>query len=790
MVAPLAIYAQTPPPPAATEIVVAPDGNDANPGTAAQPLATLAAAQQRARSAPKSQPVRVRLRGGTYRLAQPLVFTSADSGSAAAPVSYEAFSAADVPVISGGVLLPAPKWTAYKDGILQTPVPADWITDQLFVNGQAQILARYPNFDPAVANFNGFAADAISPERVARWADPAGGFIHALHGSRWGGLSYRITGKNADGTLAYEGGWQTNRASGMNKKVLFVEGIFEELDAPGEWFLNHATHTLYYYPPAGVSLDGAVVEGVCPANLVEFRGTDKDPVRFVTLQGLTFTQAARTFMQTREPLLRTDWAIYRGGALLFNGAEDCAVVGCTLQQLGGNAIFVNAYNRRVAIRRCHLHAIGASGCSFVGDTKAVRSPLFEYGKRQSLSGLDATPGPLTDNYPADCTVEDCLIHDTGTVEKQSAPVEIDIADSIMVRHCSIYRCPRAGINIGDGCFGGHVVDGCDIFDTVRETGDHGSFNSWGRDRWWGLGGVNLDKDIAGAHADLPFLDCVKPITLTNSRWRCDHGWDIDLDDGSSHYVITNNLCLSGGIKNREGFVRRVENNIMVNAPFCPHVWFTDSGDIVQHNILEGYHPAGMKAPPWGERMDYNFFTKPGQSTPVPAEAFAKQSGGDAHSLVGDPQFVDPATGNYQVGPNSPALALGFKNFPMDQFGVQDPKLKALALTPQFPAWGGTEPVARGRDQTPLAWNGATVRNLKDENEMSVYGVPGITGVVVTSVDASSVLAAAGLAANDVILSVNGGEIGSIDDLKKIAALGKPFTVGISRAQNPITLKSK
>ena len=45
--------------------------------------------------------------------------------------------------------------------------------------------------------------------------------------------------------------------------------------------------------------------------------------------------------------------------------------------------------------------------------------------------------------------------------------------------------PRAGINVGDGCWGGHVIEFCDIFDTVTETGDHGSFNSWGRDRFWG-----------------------------------------------------------------------------------------------------------------------------------------------------------------------------------------------------------------------------------------------------------------------------------------------------------------
>jgi hypothetical protein len=46
---------------------------------------------------------------------------------------------------------------------------------------------------------------------------------------------------------------------------------------------------------------------------------------------------------------------------------------------------------------------------------------------------------------------------------------------------------------------------------------------------------------------------VKPNTLRNNRWRCDHGWDIDLDDGSSHYLIYNNLLLHGGLKLREGF---------------------------------------------------------------------------------------------------------------------------------------------------------------------------------------------------------------------------------------------
>ena len=111
------------------------------------------------------------------------------------------------------------------------------------------------------------------------------------------------------------------------------------------------------------------------------------------------------------------------------------------------------------------------------------------------------------------------------------------------------------------------------------------FRSWGRDRYWrpNIAEVN---DWVQQVPELPRLDAVKPVILRNNRWRCDHGWDIDLDDGSSYYIITNNLCLRGGIKNREGYGRVVENNIMVGSGFHPHVWFAASGDIFRRNIAD------------------------------------------------------------------------------------------------------------------------------------------------------------------------------------------------------------
>jgi len=773
------------------DFYVSPASSDSAAGTKDKPFATIARAQKAVRGSKAAAAKTVYLRGGAYYLPETLVFTPEDSGTKAAPVAYVAFEG-EQPVVSGGMRLDL-QWKPYKDAVLQAAVPPEAAkSDQLFVNGERQPMARYPNFDPKSQFFNGWAADAISKERAARWADPKGGYIHAMHQAMWGGFHYVITGKDDKGNVTYEGGWQNNRRMGMHGKYRFVENIFEELDAPGEWFLNSKTRTLYFYPPQGLDLAKAVVEGVRLRHLVEFRGTDKQPVKFVTLRGITFRHAARTFMDTKEPLLRSDWTTYRGGAIFVTGSEDCAIEDSFIDQVGGNAVFASNYNRRFAVRGCHIAGAGANGVAFVGDPKAVRNPLFDAGQHQALKNIDArTPGPQTDNYPADCTVEDCLIYLTGRVEKQTAPVQIAMSRAVTVRHCSIYDVPRAGINIGDGCWGGHVIEFCDIFDTVKETGDHGSFNSWGRDRYWGLGGVDSNAITSGDLRNLPLLDAAATTVLRNNRWRCDHGWDIDLDDGSTNYHIYNNLCLNGGIKLREGFYRVCENNVMAANSFHPHVWFRGSQDVFRRNVVfGGYRPIGVPQP-WGKECDWNLLHKPGQKDPAPASALAKQSGLDAHSVEADAMFVDPARGDYRVAAGSPALKLGFKNFPMDQFGVLKPDLKKIARTPVLPA-AGSGPAAEksSRDGRTQVWLGAKVKNVVGMGEVSASGLPGEIGILVVAAPADSPAVKAGLRAGDVIIGCGGK---ATDDLKTLlkeygaAKAGQKVPIAVHRTQKPETL---
>ncbi|HEX5669167.1 MAG TPA: right-handed parallel beta-helix repeat-containing protein, partial [Chitinophagaceae bacterium] len=570
-------------------VYVAPTGNNSNPGTYQKPLASFEGAQQYIRKLDPTKDVKVIFKDGMYYLPNTVIFSGKDARTASVTFSAEHAGKA---IISGGSKIRV-DWKPYKNGIYVGSVSSVSTIDQLYINGVRQEMARYPNSQKNKNVFDAWdlthnpvpdsLADVLLPSRIASWKDPVGGYVHAMHAYLWGDMHWLIKGKQNNNKLELEGGWQNNRPSPMHPVFRIAENIFEELDAPGEWFFDQQEAKLYYMPPATADLKKAVVEIVRLKHLVEFNGSIEKPLKNIHLEGFVFRHTARTFMENKDPLLRSDWTIYRGGAIVYNGAEDCSISDCEFDQVGGNTIMVNSYNKKIQIKGCYIHHSGASGIVFVGDTSSVRNALFGY-QPQAYEKLDFTQGPKNKNYPTDCLVEDCLITMTGRVEKQTAPVQISMAHKIRINHCSIYDVPRAGINISEGTFGGHIIENSDIFNTVLETGDHGSFNSWGRDRYWSPEQKTVHVQVA-RNRQLPFLDMLEPNIIRNNRWRCDHGWDIDLDDGSSQYRIYNNLLLKGGLKLREGYDRIVTNNVIVNNSIHPHVWFEMSNDVIMHNIV-------------------------------------------------------------------------------------------------------------------------------------------------------------------------------------------------------------
>ena len=131
------------------------------------------------------------------------------------------------------------------------------------------------------------------------------------------------------------------------------------------------------------------------------------------------------------------------------------------------------------------------------------------------------------------------------------------------------------------------------------------FNSWGRHRYWNGRHREVSEPEVKKDPTLPFLDAIEPVVIRNSRWRCDHGWDIDLDDGSSNYQIYNNLLLQGGLKFREGYGRKAWNNVLVNCGFHPHVWFGDSASEFRQNIVMARPRADRHARRLGANVDKN-----------------------------------------------------------------------------------------------------------------------------------------------------------------------------------------
>jgi len=96
-------------------------------------------------------------------------------------------------------------------------------------------------------------------------------------------------------------------------------------------------------------------------------------------------------------------------------------------------------------------------------------------------------------------------------------------------------------------------------------------------------------------------------------------------------------------------------------------------------------------PTYARQFDYNlFYNYKGEPTvrlrggaPTSFEEVMslvewQEQGFDVYSVFAKPLFVNPAKGDYRVQPNSPALELGFKNFPMDNFGVLKPEFQKEA----------------------------------------------------------------------------------------------------------------
>ena len=638
-------------------------------------------------------------------------------------------------------------WVDEGNGVFSASTKYD--ADALYINGEKYQMARFPKYNPNVKIFGGFSRDVLSKSKADEWKNPKGAYIHAMHLHNWGGYSYEVTGKDENGNLTYIGGWQNNRQMGMHSDFKYIENVREEMTEPGEWYFDKENKRVYVILKEGHSLDTAEI--CVNSSFFVFKGCKN-----VSVENIKIRHAKRTFMLKYESLLRSDWAIYRGGAIYFTNSSSCSILECSFFDVGTNGIFVDGKNSNITVSKCHFKDIGASAICFVGKPSSVRSPLFDATKSQSFLDIDKKRGPKSNEYPKKCTVENCLIEHVGTLEKQATGVEISMSYGISVINTSIYDASRAAINISEGTFGGHLIDGCDIFDTVKETGDHGSFNSWGRDRYWHLYDIS-DREIS----KYVKLDCLDKTIIRNSRFRCDRGWDIDLDDGSSYYEIYNNLCLNGGIKLREGFFRYVHNNIMVNNSVHMHVWYENSGDVVENNIIFTEYQPILMDHGYGKSIDFNVLHSKNTRGIKKAPELHKITGMDKNSIKTKCIFKNARRGDYRV--ISPKID-GFENFPCE-FGVRYEPLKKLARTPVLPKIN--QNLKKDKSNIITLFD-MKIKNIETDGEMSAYATAGHNGVLVCDVDQFAKASSKGILPCDVIVGINDKEVNSLSDLDGIS----------------------
>ena len=472
-----------------TRLFVAPNGNDANPGTADKPLASLAAARDTVRklvAAGLKADVTVQLAGGVYPLVQPLVVGPEDSGSEQHAITYAAAPGATV-VVSGGRRI-----TGWKkgEGELWTADVPDAKTGfrNLWVNGRRAVRARFPNEDDNPSRVqlqdSSLSKDLkawtmkLAPGVVKDWKNPSD--IEILVDGNWAINRKRVESLDpATSTLVMAPPhrqtipWnQPHRG-----RWAYLENSPSFLDRPGEWCLDRrapgagdGSGVLSYWPLPGEDMAKAEVFAPVLTQLVLIKGTAEKPVRNLHFVGLTFAH--------------TDWQlpdvgyfgvqachIVRGQgeaqvwdrvpcALRFDYAQDCSVRDGVIGHLSTGGIEFVEGCAKDTIEGNHIFDISANGVMLGG-------PKDEAG------------------VPKDCRIANNHVHATGIEYHGAVGIWVGFAQRAVVAHNEVHDTPYTGISVGwqwnpqpTPCKQ-NTIEWNHIYDVMKNLGDGGGIYTLG-----------------------------------------------------------------------------------------------------------------------------------------------------------------------------------------------------------------------------------------------------------------------------------------------------------------------
>lgn len=482
---------------------VAADAAAGGDGAADRPFQTVVEARdairrlRKAASLPRGEGVTVLIGPGVYPLAASLELTAEDSGNAEAPIVYQAREPGRSRLQGGVALKPAAFLPVSEAQALARLDPA--VRDQvrvcdlsalapgdfppwpnafrgsppgpwLYVNDQPMTLARWPNrddhsgwaeFSKAIDTGLPDAADpalrkrrpgsfVFDDARPRRWRLAEGVWLLGYWTHDWSDEVLRIGGYDNEKkviTLAAPHHYGVNAGTwGAAKRRFFAMNALEELDAPGEWYLDRDRKQLYLYP----------ADDLAGAEIV-----------LATLA---------------EPLVK------------ITGAQHVQLVGLNLEFGHGDGVALRN-TRQVTLAGCVVANFAGSGVSVDGSGNTVRScDLFHLGR----GGVHLHGGDRTSLTPANNVAENNHIHHFGLFQRTYAPGVGVGGCGQVVRNNRIHDAPHTAVLYGGN---EHRFERNEVYRVVLETGDAGAFYT-GRD-WTSRGNLlrhNYIHDLGGGDA--------------------------------------------------------------------------------------------------------------------------------------------------------------------------------------------------------------------------------------------------------------------------------------------------
>ncbi len=446
-------------------LYVSPNGNDSWSGRLASPnrtrtdgpFATLERARDAIRALKKQGGlpdggVTVWLRGGTYTQLTPFELTAEDSGTPQSPITYSAYRNEQVRLVGGkrvtgwqrvnddAVLRRLPP--AARGKVLVADLQAQGITDfgqmlrrgfgcsaavpaglELFYNGKPMPLARYPNegwlkiaTTPAGQQGGRFTCD---DPRLRCWTEAKEVWVHGYWTWDWADSYERVVSIDAE-----KGEIVTAEPHGVYGytpgKRFRVLNLLEELDAPGEWYLDRENGLLYFYPPD---------EGMGEA-MVSL--TEKP---LITLNGVSHLRTERMTFE-----------VCRATGIEMRGGQQNTIAGCTFRNIGTVGVVIE----------------GGTG------HKVVSCDFMDLGD----GGIQVSGGDRNTLTPCQHEVLNCLFTRYSRWSRTYRPAVLVNGVGVRVAHCLMYDAPHNAI-----LFGGndHLFEYNEVHHVCTETGDAGAF---------------------------------------------------------------------------------------------------------------------------------------------------------------------------------------------------------------------------------------------------------------------------------------------------------------------------